>query len=246
MLFNLDLITLLYVLPAVLIALTVHEYAHAWAADKAGDPTPRSLGRLSLNPLKHLNPMGTLCMLLFGFGWANPVPINSYNFRKPRKHLILVSLAGPLSNLILSILGALCAVPLFLASIRLSTTNAWLYNFLDSVFHLTYYFHLINLSFCLFNLIPIPPLDGSRLLTTLLPTKARMWFFNNERKIYLGFLIWLLCGSTIYRVIMQIPFVANSPALSTIFKIFSLTGWLSDIVVWISNAITSLFLLIFS
>lgn len=245
MLFSLDLITLMYVLPVVLAALTVHEYAHAFVADKAGDPTPRSLGRLTLNPVKHLNLWGTLSMLLLGFGWANPVPINSYNFRKPRRDLVLVSIAGPISNLILSVIGGFLWALILRLSIGVRV-GTFLAKFLHSLATFAYYFHLLNLSFCLFNLLPVPPLDGSRLLTVLLPVKARMWFQNHERQIYLVFLIWLLCGSTIYRFFMGFPSIANNVVLSTILKVFSLTGWLSDAVAWISRAVLKLFLLIFS
>ena len=242
MLFQLDLVTLLYVIPVVLIALTVHEYAHAFAADKAGDSTPRALGRLTLNPLKHLNPLGTLCMLLFGFGWANPVPINSYNFRKPRRDLIWVSVAGPLSNLIMSICGGF----MFVVALRIDAslpTGFW-HSFTISLTKFLYLFHLLNLSFCLFNLIPIPPLDGSRILTTLLPAKARFWFQTHERQIHMGRLIWLLCGSSIYRLAMRIPTIAGNPFISTILKILSLSSWLSDIVNWISGLLVQLFALI--
>ena len=243
MLFSLDFVTLLYVIPVVLIALTIHEYAHAWAADKAGDPTPRSLGRLTLNPAKHINPIGAICMVLFGFGWANPVPINSYRFRNPRRDLILVSIAGPVSNLILSLLGGLIYVVCVKLSITVLTAG-FLLSFTISFARFIYLFHLLNLSFCLFNLIPIPPLDGSRLITTLLPARARFWYQTHERQIYMGFLIWMLCGSSIYRFAMSIPMLANNAIASTVLKVLSLTSWLSDIVNWFSSLILRLFALI--
>ena len=100
-----DIITLLLTVPAALIALTVHECAHGYAAWRLGDPTARSLGRLSLNPLRHLDPIGTLCMILLRFGWAKPVPINTRYFKKPRRDMAITALCGPLSNFLLAFFG---------------------------------------------------------------------------------------------------------------------------------------------
>ncbi|MBR3999619.1 MAG: site-2 protease family protein, partial [Clostridia bacterium] len=99
------IIELLFVIPCVLIALTVHEVAHGYMAFRLGDPTARNLGRLTLNPLKHLDPIGTICMIFFHFGWARPVPVNSRYFKKPRRDMALTSAAGPVSNFIMAFLG---------------------------------------------------------------------------------------------------------------------------------------------
>jgi len=139
---------------SLLIAITIHEFSHALAADKLGDPTPRSEGRLTLNPLKHLDPLGTLMLLVARFGWGKPVPVDSYNFKNPRRDELIVAFSGPLSNLLLAVL----------VSLLLSFTS---FNFLI----LSFLFTLVqlNLVLAIFNLIPIPPLDGSKILFNLLP-----------------------------------------------------------------------------
>jgi Zn-dependent protease len=151
-----DPIALAITLGAVVVAATVHEFAHALVADRLGDPTARNLGRLSLNPLVHLDLLGTLFFVVFGFGWARPVPVNPRNFADPRRGMLQVALAGPLANVTLAFLaGALVKAPglpagPLLAAAALSTL-IW-----------------INVILALFNLIPIPPLDGSRILEALL------------------------------------------------------------------------------
>jgi len=151
---GLDLPTLLVLLPAVVVATTFHEYAHALVADRLGDPTPRRLGRLSLNPLVHLDVLGTLFFVLFRFGWAKPVPVDPRNFANPRQGMLQVALAGPLANITIAF-----AIGLLLKSQRVADTP-WAAA-ADMLV-------LINLVLAVFNLIPIPPLDGSRILESLL------------------------------------------------------------------------------
>jgi len=138
---------------AVLTAISIHEFAHAWVADRLGDPTPSLAGRLTLNPLAHLDPLGTLALFFIGFGWGKPVPIDPYNLRHPRRDQALIALAGPLSNFLFVL-------------------------FIAFIYHLFPYPHLfliiqilitINLSLALFNLLPLHPLDGSKILLGLLP-----------------------------------------------------------------------------
>jgi len=142
-------------LAAVLVAATFHEFAHAFVADRLGDPTPRALGRLSLNPLVHLDLLGTLFFVVFGFGWARPVPVNPRHFADPRRGMLQVALAGPLANVTLAfVVGALLKVPdLPGGPLTLEVLSALIW---------------INVILALFNLIPIPPLDGSRILESLL------------------------------------------------------------------------------
>lgn len=147
---------------SLIIAITVHEFAHAYMADRLGDPTPRANDRLSLNPLKHLDPLGTIMLLVAGIGWGKPVPVDPYNFGHPRRDDFLVSFAGPGSNLILASLTA--------ASFRL-------FNFIPpALFPFLYTFITINIILAVFNLLPIPPLDGSKIFLALLPpAKSIEW-----------------------------------------------------------------------
>ena len=134
-------ILLLFIIPSVLIALTVHEYAHGYTAYRLGDPTAKNMGRLTLNPLKHLNLFGTLCMLFVGFGWANPVPINARYFKKPRKGMAIVALAGPLSNMLLAIVSAF----IFLLSTRIATHFTGMRFAYLCFYYLGLLFHLLNI-----------------------------------------------------------------------------------------------------
>ena len=150
----------------LLIALPVHELAHAWTAHYFGDTTPERNGRLSLNPLAHLDPIGTLMLLVAGFGWAKPVPINPYTLeRRSPSAVMLVSLADPLSNLLLAVLAAL---PFRLGFIRYSSFGTGI---LPSPAEFLFYFIIINLALMLFNLIPLTPLDGEKVLSFLLPPR---------------------------------------------------------------------------
>jgi Zn-dependent protease len=151
-----DPLDLVYRLAALLIAATVHEFAHAWMADRLGDPTPRYEGRLSLNPIVHLDLLGSLLLLLFGFGWAKPVQVNARNFENPRQGMLFVAAAGPLANLSLMFLVGL--LPQFGVVALAGAAGRLLYEVL-----------VINAVLAVFNLIPIPPLDGSRILAGLLP-----------------------------------------------------------------------------
>jgi len=149
---------MIFRIPALLITLTVHEYAHARMAVALGDPTPRVLGRLTLNPIAHLDPVGLIMMWLFKFGWAKPVPINPGNFANVRQGTILVSLAGPVSNILLALVTAIVIV---LLSIFDLVKGEWL-----KVLWLTYSYNIV---FAVFNLLPLPPLDGSKVVASLLP-----------------------------------------------------------------------------
>jgi len=182
-----DIVSLLLSLPAIILALSVHEYAHARAADGMGDPTPRLNGRLTLEPWAHLDPIGTLMLILFRFGWARPVPINPRNFRDPRRGVLITSLAGPLANV------ALAAVAAFLLAFRV---DAWpLINQVPHIFEVIYFIFLINLFFAVFNLIPVPPLDGSKILMALLPGRQAYAFSRIEQYGPLILMLLLFSGA---------------------------------------------------
>lgn len=172
--------------PGRILALSAHEFAHAWMADRCGDPTARMYGRLTLNPLKHLDPLGTLFMLLLGFGWAKPVPVNPYNFRNFRRDDLKVSLAGVTMNMILFVLGFIAASVMaiiailktgqadFLELIRYSINlnpdfiSALLGTIPGYIYQMLVYFIYVNISLAVFNLLPVPPLDGYHVFNDLL------------------------------------------------------------------------------
>lgn len=163
-------------------AMPIHECAHGWVADKLGDHTARSQGRLTLNPFHHLDPFGSVLLLLAGVGWAKPVPVNPYYFHKidRRAGMALTALAGPVSNLLMSIITLLIAKLLLLFGVN---------GILVSIFITMCQ---INLGLAVFNLIPIHPLDGSRILSYFLPAKAADWLDEHEQIIYIIFMVVIL------------------------------------------------------
>lgn len=193
------LIRILFLLPVVLISLPFHEAAHAYAAYKLGDPTAYNNGRLTLNPLKHLDPVGVICLLFGGFGWAKPVPVNYYNFRNPKKGFALTALAGPISNLILAALSLILLIvckiliPNFGWNFYLQGNTLSLFNYI--LYNLLLNFTVSNIMLAVFNLIPIPPLDGSRLLAWLLPNSISDILFRYERYIHIALLALIVLGA---------------------------------------------------
>ena len=180
---GLDPATIIARLAVLLIAFTLHELAHAVTANYLGDPTPRSMGRLTLNPIKHLDPVGTVMLLISGFGWAKPVMVNPYNMRgNPHTSMAVVAAAGPLTNFALA---GVSAVPFQLGVVTPSFTTAGMAPSLD--FFMTQ-FVWINLILAFFNLIPIPPLDGYKILLGLLPFEMAVKLRGLERY---GFLLLL-------------------------------------------------------
>ena len=179
------LLEILYRIPAVVIALSFHEWAHAYAAYKLGDPTARNLGRMTLNPFAHIDPIGLIMMLLVRFGWAKPVPINLRNFKKPRRDDIIVSLAGVGMNLVLSFISLGILGVLF-----------HFYVFNEVVINILSNFCFINLGLMVFNLIPIPPLDGYHVLQNTLIRKVGVKFFMTfERFGNLILIVLLVSGA---------------------------------------------------
>lgn len=163
---------------ALLVAISIHEFSHALVADRLGDPTPRINGRLTLNPLAHLDPIGTLMLLIIRLGWGKPVPIDPYNLENPRRDTALISLAGPASNLILA--------TIFSLTIRLFP---FLYFFLPVI--------ILNVYLAIFNLLPFPPLDGSKILSGLLPSNLALRYeeiFEGHGLIIILFLLFPFSG----------------------------------------------------
>jgi len=169
-----DIQSIILSAPAILFGLTIHEFSHGWVAWRLGDPTAKLMGRLTLNPLKHLDPIGTIALFLFRFGWAKPVPIDPRNFRHPTRDMAISSLAGPAANLLTAAVAGIILRVLDLLHVSGFASM------------LTSYFVMFNLILCFFNLIPIPPLDGSRLLYHLLPPNLAAGYGRLERY---GFMI---------------------------------------------------------
>ena len=188
------LIQFLFVVPCVLIALTFHEFAHGYMAYKLGDPTAKNFGRLTLKPLKHLDPIGTICMIFFHFGWAKPVPINSRYFKKPRRDMALTAAAGPIMNFILAFFGVLVCRILTKIFVAFPAQSDFVYYIQYAALTLFSYFHMLNLSLGVFNLIPIPPLDGSRIFYIFLPPKWYFGVMKYEKYIQLALLVLLWTG----------------------------------------------------
>ena len=173
----------------VFVTLPIHEYAHGFAAYKLGDPTAKYSGRLTLNPLAHLDYVGSLMILLIGFGYAKPVPVDSRYFNNPKRDMAITAFAGPLSNLVLAFVSCFLAntVGFIMGTIYLSQVAFDILLFLLLVFN---YIAIINISLAVFNLIPIPPLDGSKILAALLPNRIYWQLMRYER--YFGIIIFIL------------------------------------------------------
>lgn len=194
-----ELLSLLISLPGVLIAITFHEFAHAFVADKLGDDTARREGRLSLNPIDHLDPIGTLLLLVAGFGWGKPVHVNPRNYTRKmsmEKGEAIVSIAGPIMNFILAFIFAI----IYYAIYKFANIGFFASNIGSAIIAIVESIVYVNIGLGVFNLIPLPPLDGSKVLIPFLPYKAKQWFYNNEKIFYIIFvLIWItgLAGTII-------------------------------------------------
>lgn len=213
------LLALVLSIPGVLIAITFHEFAHAWMADKLGDDTPRRQGRLNLNPLSHMDPVGIAMLLFAGFGWGKPVEINQNNFNRTvslRKGNALVSLAGPVMNFILAIIFSIIyAVFLVVGKTFLLTTAGGI------VSSIILSIISMNVGLGVFNLIPLPPLDGSKILTAILPTNARNWMENHEQLLYIIFvIIWITPIATM--LIRPVINLINTGLVNLIYLVVNL------------------------
>lgn len=198
------LFSIIWSIPAVLAAITVHEYAHGLAAYYHGDPTAKLAGRLTLNPLAHLDPIGTLMLLLFRIGWAKPVPINYNNLKNPKMDMIKISLAGPLSNIITA----------FIFALLLRMNN---YLFKNLLFHSYFWLRLvqgwytllhtgifINIALAFFNLIPVPPLDGHHIISGLLPERLAQQYDRINQTYGMIIILFLFVSGIVGKVILPV------------------------------------------
>ncbi|MBQ8330874.1 MAG: site-2 protease family protein [Clostridia bacterium] len=185
---------LLLSLPIILLALSLHETAHGYAAHKLGDPTAYSLGRLTLNPAKHLDPIGFVCMVLFGFGWAKPVPITARYFKKPKRDMALTALAGPVSNLLLAAVFTVLLKLAYSGLFHLSYPSEFWAQMAFYLLIFLFYGIRLNVTLAIFNLIPVPPLDGSRILLAVLPHPLYFKIMKYENIIYIVLMALLFFG----------------------------------------------------
>ena len=218
---RIELLSLLLTLPAVIIAITFHEYAHAFAADKLGDDTPRMQGRLNLNPLSHIDPVGFMLLMFAGFGWGKPVQINPRNFNRNvrmDKGEAIVSLAGPLMNFILVIVSAVILAAVYMfgnSSFLTSTVGTIIYILLQELV-------IINIGLGVFNLIPLPPLDGSKIFINFMPYNARRWILEHSQIFYYIFLaIWITgLAGVIISPIINLLYDGLMGGVLSIFRLF--------------------------
>jgi Zn-dependent protease len=203
-----------FIFIALVIAFTIHEFAHAYFADKFGDPTPRSMGRVTLNPRVHLDILGTLLIFIVGFGWAKPVLINRANFKKPRLMGIIVSGVGPLSNLLIAFAGLFI---LFLLGYfgLFDNMNIGVHKAITLFFG---YFISLNIVLFLFNLLPLPPLDGYRIVQDLLPLEQRIKLQQYESWAIYFFLLMVFLPP-LYNVVLGPLLSLQEPILNVMLTI---------------------------
>lgn len=187
---------MLYTLPALLITITFHELAHGFVAYKLGDPTAKEAGRLTFNPIKHIDPIGFISLIVLRFGWAKPVPYNPNYFKNQRQGTLLVAIAGPAMNILLALLS-------LIAMVVLDFQYSILYVFFEMMF-------VYNIMFAIFNSLPIPPLDGSKVLASVLPASLGTLFWKYEKYGYIVLLLLIFTNVLEYILNPGIEFLMNT------------------------------------
>ena len=202
--------------PVILFALTVHEFCHAWVANYLGDDTARKQGRLTLNPIAHLDVLGTILMFLVGFGWARPVPVNALNFKDPKKGMLLVASAGPLSNVLMAIIAGIL-LRLYLPNLLNEGHSV---SGLESTFLIVLILTLLyGVALAVFNMLPIPPLDGSRVLYGILPDRHAKTYIRLEPYGMIVLFGLFIFGRQVLSYVLWLPV----SIISSIFSGFSYT-----------------------
>ncbi len=214
MLSNMDLFDILVKAIVLITAIPAHELAHGWVAKKLGDPTASSMGRLTLNPIAHIDPFGAIMLLVTGYGWAKPIPVNVKYFKNIKRDMALVAIAGPLVNFLLAFVFMIAFKILIIAT----ATTANVSNAVLAVSEIMSSMIVINIGLAVFNLLPLPPLDGSRLLTALLPKKLYFAFLKYERFVMIALLLLLMVG------FLSLPIAIASNAVLGFMD--SITGFL--------------------
>lgn len=171
----------------IICILPLHEFAHGWVANKLGDPTAKLAGRLTFNPLASVDPMGAAALILFGFGWAKPVPVDSRYFKKPKRDMAVTALAGPVSNLLAAFVGAVL-VAVMEAFVPANGATRFLFNVL-------YYYVVVNISLAVFNLLPAPPLDGSRIIGAFLSDRALAAYYRYQNIFVMLVFVLMFSGA---------------------------------------------------
>ena len=216
-----ELLALLLTLPGVIVAITFHEFAHAWMADKLGDDTPRNQGRLNLNPLSHIDPFGFIMLVFAHFGWGKPVEINPRNFNRDKSmsaQEAMVAVAGPVMNLIIAIVLSivLYALGVFYPVFLITNSSGIILNVILQMAI------VVNIGLGVFNLVPVPPLDGSKILMHFLPYNAKNWFLNNQQVFYMIFLVLWVTGVVSYIIspVIDVVYMGINIIIASVFGLF--------------------------
>lgn len=213
---GIDLLTILFAIPAMLISSAIHEFAHAYSAYKLGDDTARAEGRMTINPLAHIDPMGFLFMVVGHIGWSKPVPVNSYNFENPVVGNALVSAAGPASNIVIALITGLF--------LKISTTFLGVSLFSEIVTTFLVVMLYINVSLAMFNLLPIPPLDGSNIVESFLPKSWRYGWSSLAKYAPILLIAMVLPFSPLFAIFSGFWYNLLSTVVSGILNLFQITG----------------------